>query len=55
MREWSEEEYEKETERLGWAVEYLKVHLRKEERIKKVSKKEDFSEKQHTLSQQKRK
>ncbi|KKL06008.1 hypothetical protein LCGC14_2600330 [marine sediment metagenome] len=36
MREWSEEEYEKEAERLGWTVEYLKAHLQKEERIKKV-------------------
>ena len=36
MREWAEEEYEEEAERLGWTVEYLKVHLRKEERIKKV-------------------
>ena len=36
MREWTEEEYEKEAERLGWAVEYLKVHLRKEKRIQKV-------------------
>jgi hypothetical protein len=32
----SEEEYEKEAERLGWTVEYLKAQLRKEERIKKV-------------------
>ena len=37
MREWTEEEYEKEAERLGWTVEYLKTHLRKEERIKKVT------------------
>lgn len=35
MRKWTEEEYEKEAERLGWTVEYLKAHLRKEERIKK--------------------
>ena len=37
MNEWTEEEYEKEAERLGWTVEYLKAHLQKEERIKKVS------------------
>ncbi|KKM44897.1 hypothetical protein LCGC14_1561370 [marine sediment metagenome] len=36
MSEWSEEAYEKEAERLGWTVDYLKEHLRKEERIKKV-------------------
>ncbi len=36
MREWSEKEYEKEAERLDWTVDYLKAHLRKEERIKKV-------------------
>ena len=38
MREWSEEEYEKEAGRLGWTVEALKAHLEKEERIKKVFK-----------------
>lgn len=38
MREWTEEEYEKEAERLGWTVEYLKAHLQKEERIKEVFK-----------------
>jgi hypothetical protein len=37
MREWTEEEYEKEAERLGWTVEDLKIHLRKEERIQKVA------------------
>ena len=36
MREWTEEEYEEEAERLGWTIEFLKPHLRKEERIKKV-------------------
>ncbi len=36
MREWTKEEFEKEAERLGWTVEYLKAHLRKEERIKKA-------------------
>ena len=37
MREWTEAEYREEAERLGWTVEYLKIHLRKEERIKKAS------------------
>ena len=36
MSDWSEEEYEREAETLGWTVEYLKGHIRKEERIKKV-------------------
>lgn len=36
VREWTEEEYEKEAERIGWTVEYLKAHIRKEGRIKKV-------------------
>jgi len=36
MHEWSEEEYIKEAEKLGWTVKYLKAHIRKEERIKKV-------------------
>jgi len=36
MVEWSEEEYKKEAKRLGWSVEYLKAHIRKEERIKEV-------------------
>ena len=34
--DWSEKEFEEEAERLGWKVDYLKAHLRKEERIKKV-------------------
>lgn len=36
MSEWNEEEYKKEAKRLGWSVEYLKAHIRKEERIKEV-------------------
>ena len=36
MSEWNEEEYKKEAKRLGWTVEYLKAHIRKEERIKEV-------------------
>ncbi|KKM95555.1 hypothetical protein LCGC14_1187020 [marine sediment metagenome] len=36
MSDWSEKEYEEEAERLGWTVDYLKAHIRKEERIKKV-------------------
>ena len=38
MSEWSEKEYEEEAKRLGWTVEYLKAHIRKEERIKNVLK-----------------
>jgi len=36
VSDWSEKEYEEEAERLGWTVDYLKAHIRKEERIKKV-------------------
>ena len=32
----NDRELEKEAERLGWTVEYLKTHLAKEERIEKV-------------------
>ena len=33
---WTEEQYEEEAKRLGWTVEFLKAHIRKEERIKKI-------------------
>lgn len=36
MSKWSEEQYKKEAKRLGWSVESLKAHIRKEERIKDV-------------------
>ena len=35
-----EEDLKKEAERLGWDVEYLKAHWKKEERIKRLSKNE---------------
>ena len=52
MSDWSEEEYEREAERLGWTVEYLKGHIQKEERLvenfkilqKEIKKKENKSE-----------
>ena len=34
--DWTEEEYEEEAKRLDWSIEFLKAHIRKEERIKKV-------------------
>ena len=33
---WTEEEYEEEAKRLGWTVEFLKAHIRKEERLKTI-------------------
>ncbi len=45
MSEWSEEEYKKEAKRLGWTVEYLKAHIRKEERVKEVFEKLNKNEK----------
>ena len=32
-KDWTEKEYEEEAKRLGWTVEFLKAHIRKEERI----------------------
>lgn len=45
MSEWSEEGYKKEAKRLGWTVDYLKAHIRKEERVKEVFEKLNKNEK----------
>lgn len=35
MQDWSEKKLKKEAKRLGWSVEVLKAHIRKEDAIKK--------------------
>ncbi len=46
MREWTEEEYEKEAEKLGWTVEYLKSHLQKDFMLRKFAQIEEGTRKE---------
>ena len=45
---WTEEQWKEEADRLGWTVEYLKAHYRKEDRImqtfKRIQKEADDQE-----------